>query len=150
MLPPSLVDVYIRAQLVKEINGPFIQGSDLSTLDVNEKTIRLDKVGTISKGFIQDINYVKARINIALRIWSGCLDAAKSIAFETNEGPVSQRTRSLSFFVIDHWANRDLIYASGVQCAPAFKKLLNQYYTFNGVPFDSVVRSFPNEFLRDG
>jgi hypothetical protein len=156
-LPLSLNDVTIRAQLVKEINDPFIVGhkatqplSFLSQLSDKEKAIRLCNVGEISSRLMSDVSDANIRKNIAIRIWSGCLDAAKNISFRTMDGPVTPQIRQLSFFIIDHWTSKDLIYGSGIQCAPAFKKLHRQYYTFNGVPPSSIVRSFPNEYLLDG
>jgi hypothetical protein len=99
---------------------------------------------------MNDVDDANTRTNIAIRIWSGCLDAAKNISFRTMDGPVTPQTRQWSFVVIDYWTNRDPIYGSGVQCAPAFKKLVGQYYTFDGVRSGSIVRSFPNEYLLDG
>jgi hypothetical protein len=153
-LPSSLNDVAIRGQLVKEINDPLIVGnkttpSILSDLDDNERAIRLEKIGATSYRLVHDVSDENIRKNIALRIWSECLDAAKNISFWTADGPVTPQVRHFSFSVIDHWTKRDLIYGSGVQCAPAFKKLVGQYYTFNGVPSNSIVRSFPNEYLLD-
>jgi len=46
-------------------------------------------------------------------------------------------------------AKVDLIYAAGVEAAPIYKKLVKQYYSFNGVPSDSIVRKYSNKFQKE-
>jgi len=51
--------------------------------------------------------------------------------------------------LIDLLAKTDLIYAPGVKAAPLYKKLVKQYYSFNGVPSDSIIRKYPNEYQKE-
>jgi hypothetical protein len=80
------------------------------------------------------------RASIALRLWAGCLDAAKTIALETRDGPNSPELRAAAFAQIDSVAETDPIYGAGVEAAPAFKVLRRQSYSFDGVPAGSRVR----------
>lgn len=54
-------------------------------------------------------------INIALRLWSGFMETAKAIAFETKDGCNTFQTRKMSFFQIDLFSKIDLIYSAGVE-----------------------------------
>jgi hypothetical protein len=121
----------------------------LKDLDHVELFNRLKNVSEISGRRMRDVTDDTCRINISLRLWAGCIDAAKCIASETMDGQNTIMTRRESFIFIDSLADRDLIYRAGVQAAPAFKKLNNQLYFFDGVPEDSAVRSYPNEYLRE-
>jgi hypothetical protein len=156
-LPTSLNDVIVRATLVNEINSPFVVGdgpssgiTPLNRLDRREILLRLQKVAILSRSIIHDVNDDNIRTNIALRIWSGRMDASKSISFKTINGPISPQNRYLYFLCIDYLANRDLIYRAGVEGAPSFKRRLGQYYSSEGVPDSSPVQSYPNEYLLDG
>src|SRR5205823_10578243 len=42
----------------------------------------------------------------------------------------------------------DSIYSAGVEAAPSFKKLRKEYYSFKGVPPNSVVRKYPNRLIE--
>jgi hypothetical protein len=77
------------------------------------------------------------------------MDAAKAIRFsyvggvkngEVIEAPITTEYRHALFQVIDLLAKIDLIYAAGVEAAPLYKKIVEQYYSFNGVPSDSEKR----------
>jgi hypothetical protein len=46
--------------------------------------------------------------------------------------------------LIELLSKTDLIYKAGA--APAYKKILGQHYSFNGVPIYSAVRKYPNEY----
>lgn len=146
-LPPSLADVNKRAELVNTINGPLARADlrpqlALHQLSKTEKAQRLDKVERLSRRFIPDISS-DDRTNIALRLWSGCLSAAKTIALETMSGPNTPQSRARDFAHIDLIAQRDPIYCAGVEAAPTFKSLLCEPYCFDGVPQSSPVRKYP-------
>ena len=84
------------------------------------------------------------RINIALRLWSGCISAAKTIALQTKSGLNTPQIRGLLFSKkIDPTAQMDAIYREGVEAAPSFKSLRKEEYSFEGVPETSVVRKYP-------
>ena len=144
ILPSSLQNVEQRAKLVEAINGPLIRNSDLERLSNIEIYQRLDAIAKKSVNYITDIQHYYIRVNISLRLWSGCLSAAKMIAFETRSGENKPEIRELTFTNrIDPIAERDLIYRAGVEAAPAFKKLVGQPYSFEGVPQNSSVRKYP-------
>jgi hypothetical protein len=65
------------------------------------------------------------------------------------EAPITIEYRLNLFKLIDLLAKTDSIYKAGVEAAPAYMRILNEYYSFNGVPADSVVRRFPNEYQKD-
>lgn len=85
--------------------------------------------------WIYDIADGKQRINITLRIWAGCLDAAKNLrdkyVSRRNDGTVSEETilsetREKAFKEsIDTKASSDPIYYAGVEAAPVLKRLRN-------------------------
>lgn len=163
-LPPSLTDVEIRARLVIEINTPLIRGEGTSggamlmDLDNNERSRRLNDISKVSMSYLTEQLDDKVRKNILLRLWIGCIDAAKAIRFnyvaglrggQVIEAPITIEYRLNLFKLIDLLAKTDSIYRAGVEAAPAYKRILKEYYSFNGVPADSVVRRFPNEYQKD-
>src|SRR5207244_6816152 len=97
------------------------------------------------------------RKNILLRLSMGCMDAKairfRSIAGVRNgvviEAPMTTQHRQILFQLIDLLSKTDLIYAAGVEAAPLYKKLVKQYYSFNGVPLDSIVRKYSNEYQKE-
>jgi hypothetical protein len=69
------------------------------------------------------------RIAIALRLWAGCLAAAKTIADATRSG-------------IDATAANDGLFRAGVEAARMFKRLRGQPFFLDGVPERSAVRRY--------
>lgn len=100
-----------------------------------------------SKSYMSEDLDDNIRKNILLRLWAGCMDAAKNIALETMDGTNSPVTRKEGFFLIDLFAKLDPIYRSGIEAAPSFKKLQRQHYSFAGVSSGSAVTNYPNEYL---
>jgi hypothetical protein len=166
-LPSSLIDVEKRAKLVNEINVPLVRGKNnnnsltsdmmLKDLDDNEKNLRLDDMAQISMSYLTEQLDDKIRKNTVLRLWVGCIDAVKAIRFSSVAGikdgivveaPITIANRQSLFTLIDLLSKTDLIYKAGVEAAPAYKKLVNQHYSFNGVPSNSVVRKYPNEYQK--
>jgi hypothetical protein len=94
-----------------------------------------------------------------LRLWTGCLEAAaKAIRFNyvagikdgVVEAPITHEYRQALFTsLIDLQSRIDLIYGAGVEAAPAYKKLLKQYYSFSGVPSNSIIRRYSNEYNKE-
>jgi hypothetical protein len=161
-LPSSLMDIEKRAKLVNEINRHLVTGIDnrmLVELDNNQRDRSLISIAEISKIYLTEEMDDKLRINILLRLWTGCIEAAKGIRFNyvggirdgtVIEAPITQEYRQALFtFLIDLRATTDSIYAAGVEAAPAFKKLLGENYSFAGVPSSSAVRRYSNEYQRD-
>jgi hypothetical protein len=151
-LPASLKDVEIRAILVDKIDFPLTREGNsanilLEYMSEDEREVRLRKVLRIADSFLVEQIPKISKKNVILRLWSGCLDAARSISTETHDGTTSPDSRKAHFFQIDLFAKWDSIYRAGVLTAPALKKLRKQYYSFDGVLSNSPVRTFPNEFL---
>jgi|SRR5215208_5219254 hypothetical protein len=166
-LPSSLMDIEKRAKLVNEINGTLVRGNNplvadrmlLIDLDNNEKDLRLDDIARISIAFLTEQMDDKIRKNILLRLWTGCIEAAKAIRFThvagikdgvVVEAPITLQYRQAIFAsFIDLQSSIDLIYRAGVEAAPAYKKLLKEYYSFSGVPSNSIIRRYSNEYNKE-
>jgi len=166
-LPSSITDVYKRAMLVNEINTPLIQGKNIPShasllllmdLDDNEKSQRLDHMVQISAPYLTEDIEDKVRMNILLRLWTGCTEAAKTISAnylagiksgQVIEAPITVEYRRMLFNLIDLLARTDPIFKGGMEAAPSLKKILKEHYSFNGVPANSVVRRYTNEYQRD-
>jgi hypothetical protein len=165
-LPSSLMNIEKRAKLVNEINGPLIRGNNplvadkmLIDLDNDEKDLRLDHISRISMAFLTEQMDDKVRKNILLRLWTGCVEAAKAIRFNyvagikdgvVVEAPITHEYRQALFTsLIDLQSRIDLIYGAGVEAAPAYKKLLKEYYSFSGVPSNSIIRRYSNEYNKE-
>lgn len=155
-LPSSLNDISRRANLVNEINSYLFTAVDTATagmllenIDFVERSNRLKNMVEKTREYMAEDIDSNARANILLRLWTGCIEAAKNIALKTQDGVNTPETRNKYFFQIDLFAKIDSIYCAGVESAPAFKKLHRQHFTFNGVPDNSVVRRYPNEYLLD-
>lgn len=164
-LPSSLIDIQTRAKLVNEINTRLIKGENQSTevnmlfsLSPAEAGHRLDEIAQISMPYLSEQIDDKLRKNILLRLWTGCMEAAKAIRFTAVAGirdgavieaPISVEYRRSIFNLIDLLSKTDLIYGSGVESAPAYEKLVKEYYSLNGVPLNSIIRKYTNEYQKD-
>jgi hypothetical protein len=153
-LPPSLSDLTKRTNLINEINSLLFTPTNPRTakkllvdLDHDGRTNRLNVIADKSKSYMSEDLDDNVRKNILLRLWAGCMDAAKNIALETMDGTNSPVTRQEGFFLIDLFGKLDPIYRSGIEAAPSFKKLQRQHYSFAGVSSDSAVTNYPNEYL---
>jgi hypothetical protein len=143
-LPKSLKDKDQRARLVDHIDSKLIQNSLLHELGDKEKAKRLNDITELSRQFISDVNDDDGIKNLILRIWAGCMSAAKGIALKTRSGPNTPERHNMIFSKkIDIISKTDPIYRAGVEAAPAFKRLRNQSYSFKGVPETSPVKKHP-------
>jgi hypothetical protein len=163
VLPLSLVDIEKRAKLVNEINTPLVRtknGQDkmLIDLEATEKDRRLNEVAQLSIPYLIEQIDDALRKNILLRLWTGCMDAAKAIRFtsvagirngEVIQAPIMTGYRQSLFNLIDLLSKTDLIYGSGVEAAPAYKKVVKEYYSLSGVPSNSIVRNYTNEYEKE-
>jgi hypothetical protein len=153
------IDINDRTRLVLEINemfGYYISNDCKSGgtglfeyFSEIIKEILLNRVDDIVRRYNTQETNEEYRKSIGLRLWSGCLSAAKVIALETRDGPNSPKMRAESFQDIDIIADRDSIFCLGVESSPLFKKYSQQCYSFNGVPLSSRVRRYPNDYLMD-
>ena len=83
---------------------------------------------------------------IYLRIWSGCMDGAKTIAIGTGNGRTTPWVRT-SFWRrlrcamgVNRRAKKDPTYALGAAAALAFKRGRGEPVSFFGVPWGNVLR----------
>ena len=112
-------------------------------LNVEDKKKQLMKIGRVSKIYMPDVKDDGVRQNISLRLWSGCLSAAKTIAPQTMAGANTPEQREQAFRHLDPVAQADAIFCAGVESAPSFKRLLREDFSFEGVPDESPVRKYP-------
>jgi hypothetical protein len=144
VLPKSLQDAEQPAGLIDQIDNKLICDSFLHELDPKEKDERLNYITEIIRLFISDVDHDNEIKNLILRLWAGCMSAAKEIAFETNSGPNTPERRNMIFSKkIDIISESDPVYRAGVEAATAFKRLRNEQYSFEGVPETSSVKKHP-------
>ena|ERR1700754_187592 len=140
-LPAELGDVDARARLVEQADRPLlVDGDGAWRFDVLGAQIR--HLAACGAPLLSSVADPLDRAAIALRLWAGCLMAAKAIAHETRSGPNTSDGRAAQFAAIDQLAAADPMFAAGVEAAPAFKRLRGQSYALDGVPERSVVRRF--------
>jgi len=163
VLPSSLADIEKRARLVNEIDTSLVKGKNgqnkiLIDLDDPESDQRLNEIAQISIPYLTEQIDDILRKNILLRLWTGCMEAAKAIRFTyvagirngvVIEAPISIEYRQSLFNLIDLLSKTDLIYGSGVEAAPAYKKVVKEYYSLNGVPSNSIIRKYTNEYQKE-
>ena len=145
-LPISLVSVAQRAKLVRETNTePFaaaLFADYTGTLSAEDKKKVLGAISSVGKNYMPDVKDDSVRQNVSLRLWSGCLSAAKTIAARTMAGPNTPEQREQAFHNLDLVAQADAIFCAGVESAPSFKRLLGEDFSFEGVPDESPVRRY--------
>jgi hypothetical protein len=140
-LSDELSDVELRAQLVDEIDRPLLfDGEGRPCFDVLGAQVR--HMATRTERRLPGIADPLDRAAVALRLWAGCLMAAKTIATETRNGPNTGPARAELFAEIDRLAAGDPVFLAGVEAAPAFKRRRRQSFELDGVPEDSAVRRF--------
>ena len=87
-LPTLLKDVEMTAILIDKIDFPITgEGNTanilLEYMSEDERQIRLGKALRIADSFLADQISEISKKGVILCLWSGCLDAAKSVATET-------------------------------------------------------------------
>ena len=112
----------------------------LERLTAQEKSLRMNKVTTTAAAYMQEIGDANVILNIVLRLYSGCLSAAKVIALLTNDGPNTPERRAEQAVTVDFIAQSDTIYNAGAEAAPSFKRLRREPFSLIGIPENSVIR----------
>src|SRR5437867_8358895 len=95
-MPATLADVERRAKFLDEIDDLLITGSDPAS-QARSLGRRLRYLATASADEMRDVPDPLDRIAIALRLWAGCLSAAKTLAAETRSGANSTDERESLF-----------------------------------------------------
>lgn len=115
----------LAEQVEAKVLGPIMAGADyVETFRSADKLLEMERCDA----------------GEALRVWSGCMSAAKCIALGTRNGrnwPWWRRRQANRLVKI---CNRDSHYARGVMAAVAFKVGRNEAWSFFGVPGDSLIR----------
>ncbi len=138
-LPSALVDINRRAQFIDEIDKPLLVDVD-GVAQWDEFGKHLYVISKKSFGVMPEFPSEPDRVSITLRLWAGCITAAKAIAFETRSGANTETGRVQAFLEIDRLAVEDPLFGAGAEAAPAFKTRRDQRYSLDGVPTDSPVR----------
>jgi hypothetical protein len=140
-LPPGLVEIGPRTQFILSIDGQLMTGDDAAA-QLSALGARLRYLADTSASVMPEVPYEFDRAAIALRLWAGCLAAAKTIADATLSGPNTAELRAQAFQWIDRVAEEDTIFCAGVETGPSFKRARNQPYSLEGVPSGSAVRRY--------
>ncbi len=143
-LPAKLAGVEQRASFLVRIDGLLMPGSDPAS-QVTGLGQRIRYLADASVADMPDVPDPLDRVAIALRLWAGCLSAAKTISDATLSGPNSAADRARLFPSIDGVAQQDVLFRAGVEAAPIFKRLRNQPYFLDGVPAESPVRRYAQD-----
>jgi hypothetical protein len=143
-LPAKLAGVEQRASFLVSIDGLLMPGSDPAS-QVTGLGQRIRFLADASVADMPDTPDPLDRVAIALRLWAGCLSAAKTISDATLSGPNSAADRARLFPGIDGIAQQDALFRAGVEAAPIFKRLRNQPYFLDGVPARSPVRRYAQD-----
>jgi hypothetical protein len=147
-LPAALIDVQARATFIREIDKPLLVDGN-GVAQWQEFGAQLRAIAQCSAGVMRELVDELDRVAIALVLWSGCITAAKAIAFETRSGENTAAGRAEQFAAIDEFAAQDALFCAGVEAAPAFKTQREQPYSLDGVPQSSPVRRYVSQ-LGDG
>ena len=139
----ELLGEYINKDIKSSGTGLF------ENFSIMIKEVILRRLDDLYRNLLDDQISENQRVSIALRLWSGCISAAKMIAIETRDGIITPEKRKQIFGDIDSLAMVDPIFCLGVESAPAYKKIHQQCYSFVGVPGTSHVRKCSNEYLKD-
>jgi hypothetical protein len=115
----------IAEDVETKVLGPIMAGADyIETFRGADKLLGLDRCKT----------------GEALRVWSGCMSAAKCIALGTRNGRNWPWWRRRQARRLGELCQRDTQFARGVLAAVAFKVGRNEAWSFFGVPRDSLIR----------
>lgn len=145
-LPASLADVGKRAEFVNKIDRPWLVDG-YGVIAWAEMGRHLESAAAVSAAAMADVTDPLDRMSVALRVWAGCLYAAKTIANETRSGANTADARARIFTaVIDPIAADDPVFRAGVEAAPAFHAIRRKPCFLDGVPADSAVWLYADRF----
>lgn len=113
----ELLGEYINKDIESSSTGLF------KNFSIMTKEVIFHRLDDLCRNQLGDQISENQRISIALRLWSGCISAAKTIALETLDGKMTPDTRRQFFNNVDNVAMTDSIFCLGVESAPAYKKI---------------------------
>jgi hypothetical protein len=99
------------------------------------------ELAAVTRRFMPDVEDFMARLNIALRMWAGYIDAAKIAADSTAEGNNTPQTREAGMKnAVEPRAEADPLYAAGVVAMPSLKhRTKGEVIVRDGIPAASIV-----------
>lgn len=135
------------ATIVLAFNDAFIQGNTLARLNQTQRKQAIHNMLIIARRYIYDREWRRngsheVLASIMLRLWSGCICGAKTIALGTRDGPNTRRSRARSMRKIKKMGKDDPIYMAGVKASLDFKRLLLQPVSFIGIPEKDISTYF--------
>jgi hypothetical protein len=147
-LPVSLRDVKYTTIFLdyidKEVINPFFHSLKTDAFII--------KIVELTREKIRDVADGRTRANIALRLWCGCADSAKTIR-ETyvahypdgtkEDQPVPPEEREIVWYQrMQPRSEEDSLYKFGVELGPILRKIREQSVYLEGIPCDSIVRRY--------
>jgi hypothetical protein len=151
-LPQSLQGYANRAKFLDFVDKNIITGSELWEFNQQQIESFLMNMEEKSRSWIHDIDDGKQRVNITLRLWAGCWDAAKNLRDRyvslhsdrtTSKEIITSEMRTKAFKeTVDLEAALDPIYRAGVEVAPIVKRIRGESIFSNGISSDSAVTKF--------
>lgn len=166
-LPHKILDLFKRAKFIDYVDTTIM--ANVRLWDYYNKPIDLEVFlnRLVNEPIISNLLYCPnhrvtehTRVGLILRLWCGCIDAAKMIRLTstltarnyafwkiTCERLVTPSERKRDSFHIDTLSQNDPIYCAGAEVGPALKSLRRQYYSLEGVSRESVIRRYSNQYL---
>ena len=89
----------------------------------------------------------KYHMNIALRLWPGCMDTTKTLSLKTISGRNTGEKRKSIIPTIHSRASNDQIYRKGAEIACLWEPNSDNI-CFDGIPVDSLVRKHETEWSK--
>lgn len=150
VLPPALTPKVI-AEIVHTFDGDLVQADLLQDLNPFEASRRCKFIGSTLNDYFPlprdslttKVGHEYVLASIALRLWSGCISAAKVIALETRSGPNTPDYRKKASKTLLRTAQIDKIFAAGVVAAVEFKKLRKEPHDYSGIPMGIQMAFWP-------
>jgi hypothetical protein len=160
-LATELKDPAVRAQFIDFVDNKIIQGTSIFDILEDKKIIResfLTDVAKKTEPWLKSISDPLARISLTLRLWVGCIEAAKVIReseMDVKDGRIYEKKISPTdrekycTEIITPKSQADPIYLAGVQTAPILRKEIRfQKIWSEGLKEDCVLMEYLKPYLN--
>lgn len=141
-----MIDIYKRARFVIAIDTPgfvnCLHDARYRDLSLRELMWCLYNIAYLSKPYMPDVPNPEDRMQVSLRLWSGCIIGAKTIALATRGGAVTPDDRRVVSYNVNQLSTEDRVFRAGIEAAPFFKQIRKERISFRGVPKGSVIRNY--------
>jgi hypothetical protein len=159
-LATELKDPTIRAQFLDFVDNKIIKGEPIFDTLEDKRIIRdnfLTDIAKKTEPLLKSIIEPLARINLTLRLWVGCIEAAKVIretemdvkdgnAYERRISPEDREKYCAE--IITPKSLADPIYLAGVEAAPIFRKVTRHQELYSdGLTDDCVLMKYLKPYL---